>query len=126
MQEFVGILEEIPQLIALCAQSLGSKLGSDLYTGNRRVFRHIADLVYLDGGFSRERSLKLLRERSWLGIAGRKSAYKPGKLRLRQSRCKVDTGDAGSRQELRKTALCGGRAQWHSVQKDLSSGSTKQ
>jgi len=121
LQEFIGIFEKISQLVALRTQSLGGKLGRDLYSGNGRVFRHIANFVYLNGGFSGERAFELLRKRSRFGIAGRKGAYEPGKLRLGEIRSKMNTGDAGCRKQLGKAAFRGSRSERNTVQQDLRS-----
>jgi hypothetical protein len=42
------------------AKRLGSKLRGDLDSGHRRIFRDVANLVYLDAGFSGEGGFQLL------------------------------------------------------------------
>jgi hypothetical protein len=121
LQEFVGVLEEISQFVALRSQSFGGELRGDLNAGDGRVFGNISNLIHPDGSLSRQRCFELFRKRGRLGVAGGKCAYKSGKLRLRESPRKVNARNAGRRQKLSKTALRGGCAQRNTVQENLRS-----
>jgi hypothetical protein len=91
-----------------------------------RIFRHVANLVDLDAGFTGERGFQLFRERGRLCVAARKAANKSGKLWLRQIRREVNAGDAGACQQLRETFFTGGCAERDAVQQNLIPRGSKQ
>jgi hypothetical protein len=86
LQQLVGILKEIFEFVALRTQHFLRQLRRDLDARHGRIFRHVANLIHLDAGFSRQRGLQLFRQRRRLRISARERAYKPRKLRLRQCR----------------------------------------
>jgi hypothetical protein len=55
LQHFVGIFKEFAELIALCAQRLCGQLRRHLDSGDRGIFRHVADFIHFDTGVSAER-----------------------------------------------------------------------
>jgi hypothetical protein len=93
LQELVWILEEIPEFVALGAESLGSKLRGHLDSRHGGIFRNVANLVDLDTRFTGERGFQLFCERGGLCVSAGKSAHESRELGLRQSRGKVDAGN---------------------------------
>jgi hypothetical protein len=83
LQKFVGILEEILELVALRAQHLRRELRRHFYSSNRRILRNVADLVYFDAGFAAKSGLQLLRKRRGFRVSAGKSANELRQLRLR-------------------------------------------
>jgi hypothetical protein len=55
LQELVGVLKEILELVTLGAERFGSELCRHFDPGNGRIFRHVTNLVDLDAGFTGER-----------------------------------------------------------------------
>jgi hypothetical protein len=101
-------------------------LRGDFDSSDRGIFRYVTNLIDLDAGFTGERGLQLLCERSWLGIAAGKCANEAGELRLRQSRREMNAGNSRTGQQLREAFFAGGRAERHAVQQNLVAGSAKQ
>jgi hypothetical protein len=126
LQELVGVFEEILELIALRAQSLGRELRGHLDPGYRRIFGNIANLVDLNAGFTGERRFQLLSKRGRFCISAGKAPHEPGKLRLREVGREVDAGNSRARQQLRETFFAGRGAKRHTIQQDLVSRSSKQ
>jgi hypothetical protein len=62
LQELIGVFEEIPELVALRAQSFGGELCRNLNPRHGRVFRNITNLVDLDARFTGKRGFQLFRE----------------------------------------------------------------
>jgi hypothetical protein len=79
----------------------------NLNPGYRSILGDESDFVDLDAGFSGQRRLQLFRQRAWLRVSAGKGAYKPRKLPLLEIRRKVNAGNPGGRQQLRKTSLAG-------------------
>jgi hypothetical protein len=126
LQELVGVFEEILEFVALSTESLGGELRGHLDSRHGRIFRNIANLVDLDAGFTGERGFQLFRERGGFRVAAWKTAYEAGKLRLRQIWRKVNAGNTGACEQLRKTFFTGGRTERHAVQQDLVPRRAKQ
>lgn len=84
LEKFVGVFEEILELVALRTESLSGKLRGDFNSGDGRIFRNVSDFVDLDARFAGKRGFQLFRQRGWLGVAAGKCAHKSGELRLRQ------------------------------------------
>jgi len=59
LQHFVGVFEEIFELISGCAQYFLGELRRHFDARDRRVFRHVANLIHLDAGFAGERRFQL-------------------------------------------------------------------
>jgi hypothetical protein len=87
------------------AQRFRRELRGNLDSSHGGVFRDIANLVDLDAGFAGQRVLQLLSERRRLGVSAGECAHKTRQLRLRQGRCEMNAGDAGSNQQLREAAF---------------------
>lgn len=126
MEQLAGILKEISQFIALGSEHLARQLRRNLDARNRRILRHIANLVHLDIGVACQGRFQLFRQRGGLGVSAGKRADKAGELPLMQSRREVDAGDSGGSQQLCETAFAGGRSQRHAIEKNLSPGSAQQ
>jgi hypothetical protein len=84
LQQLVRIFEEILEFVAVRAQHFLRQLRRHLDSRHGRIFRHVANLIHLDAGFSRKRGLQLFRQRRRLRIPARKSAHKSRELRLCQ------------------------------------------
>jgi len=125
LQELIGVFEEIPELVALGAEGLRSKLRGHLNASHGRIFRDITNLVYLDARFTRQRGFQLLRERGGLCVTAWKRADESGELGLRQSRREVNAGNPRAHEHLRKTFFTGGCAERHAVQQYLVSRGPK-
>jgi hypothetical protein len=93
LQHLVGIFKKVAVLFALGAKHLGCQLRGNLDSGHGRIFRDVANLVYLDAGLPGESRFQLLREGGRLGISAGEGADKACQLRLRQRRSEVDAGD---------------------------------
>jgi hypothetical protein len=63
LQQLVRIFEEIFEFVAVRAQHFLRQLRRHLDSRHGRIFRHVADLIHLDAGFSRQRGLQLFGER---------------------------------------------------------------
>jgi len=126
LEELVRVFEEIPELVALGAEGLRSKLRGHLDPGHGRIFRDIANLVDLDTRFTGEGGFQLFCERGGLCIAAWKRADESCELGLRQSRSEVDAGNPRAHQHLRKTFFTGGCPERHAVQQDLIARGPKQ
>jgi hypothetical protein len=57
LQHLVGVFKQFPELIALRAQRLGGQLRRHLDASDRRILRHVADFIHLDGGVSAQGAL---------------------------------------------------------------------
>jgi hypothetical protein len=82
LQQTVGILEEILELVALRAESFSGELRRNLDARDGRIFRHIANFVDLDACLARERGFQLFRERGRLRVAAGKGAHEARELWL--------------------------------------------
>jgi hypothetical protein len=60
LQHLIGIFEEVAVLVSLRAKRFRGELRGHLDTSHGRIFRDVANLVYLDAGFAGERGLQLL------------------------------------------------------------------
>jgi hypothetical protein len=100
-------------------QDFGGELRSDFDAGNRRVFRYVADLIYLDAGLAAERRLQLFGKCGRLCVAAGKRAHKLRQLRLGQGWRKMNAGDAGGSEKLGEAFLARGRAQRNTVEQNL-------
>ena len=126
MQQFVGVFKNVPELVAGGAQNFGRQLRRNLDACNRSVFCDESNFIDLDGRFSGQRGLQLLRQRTGLGVSAGKCANKPGKLPLLETGREVNTGDPGGCQQLRKTAFARCGAKRYTVQQNLVAGSSQQ
>jgi hypothetical protein len=77
LQQLIGVFQKISELVSLSSHDFGRELRGDLYARDRRILGHVADLVHLDRGFSRECRLELFCQRGGLGIACGKGADEP-------------------------------------------------
>jgi hypothetical protein len=94
LQHLVGVFEEVSKFVARRAQYLLRKLRRNLDARHRRVFRNVADFIHLDAGISGQRGFQLFGKRRRLGVPAGKSAHKSRKLRLRESRGKMNARDS--------------------------------
>jgi hypothetical protein len=114
------------KLVAGGAENLGSEIRGSLDTSNGRILGDITDFIYLDAGFTGERAFELLGKRGGLGVSAGEGADEARKLRLGESRRKMDAGDTGRDQELRKTLFTGGGAKGHTIEENLIAGSSEE
>jgi hypothetical protein len=126
LQQFVGVFKNVPELVAGGAQNFGRQLRRNLDARNRSVFCDESNFIDLDGRFSGQRGLQLLRQRTRLGVSAGKRANEPGELSLLEIGREVNTGDPGGCQQLRKTAFARCGTQRHAVQQNLVAGSSQQ
>jgi hypothetical protein len=84
LQQLVRIFKEIFEFVAVRTQHFLRQLRRHLDSRHGRIFRHVANLIYLDAGFSRQRGLQLLGQRGRLRVPARERAHKSRELRLRQ------------------------------------------
>jgi hypothetical protein len=86
LQHLVGVVEEVSILVARCAKNFLRQLRRHLDPRHRRIFRHVADLIDLDAGLSRQRGFQLFGKRRRLCISAGESTHKSRELRLRKVR----------------------------------------
>jgi hypothetical protein len=126
LQQAAGIIEQILKFFAGGAQNFCSQVGGGFYSRDRGIFGDVTNLVHLDAGFSRKGGLQLIRKGSWFCIAAGKGADEAGELRLSQRGRKVNAGNTGSDQQLRKTFFAAGCSERHAIEQDLIAGSAEQ
>jgi hypothetical protein len=126
LQQFLRILKNIAQLVALRAQHLRSQLRRNLDPRDGSIFRHKSNLIDSYAWIARQRALQLLRKRTRLRVSAGKRAHKSRELRLRQIGCKVNACDSRGSQQYRETFFRRRCSQRHSVQQDLIAGSSQQ
>jgi hypothetical protein len=126
LQQFVGVFEEIFELVTLRTENFCGELRGHFHTSGGSIFRNVANFVDLDCCFPRERRFQLLRKRRWLRIASGKCADKSRELRLPKIRSEVDAGDTRCREQLREAAFCGGSAEWNTIKQNLLARSAEQ
>jgi hypothetical protein len=86
LQHLVGIFKKVAELVAVRAQCFRGELRGNLDSSDGRIFRDVANLVYLDAVFAGERGFQLLRQRSRFRVSAGESTHEARQLRLRQSR----------------------------------------
>jgi hypothetical protein len=59
LEQLVGILKKVPELVALRAERLSRELRGNLDSGHGRIFRHVANFVDLNARLACERGLQL-------------------------------------------------------------------
>jgi hypothetical protein len=82
LQQLVRVFKKISQLVALRSQRLRRQLRGNFNSRHRRIFRHVANFIYLDARLARQRGFQLFRERRRLGISARERAHESRELRL--------------------------------------------
>jgi len=126
LQHLVRIFEEVSEFVALRPEHLCRQLRGNLDACHGRIFRHVADLIDLDAGLSRQRGFQLFGERRSFRVSARERAHKSRELRLRECRSKVNAGDPRRSQKLREASFSRRRTQRHAIQQDLRSRSAQQ
>jgi hypothetical protein len=82
LEHLVGVFEEFLELVSLRAQRLSRQLRGNFDSRHRGIFRHVANLIHFDAGFSREGGFQLLRERRRLCVSAGEGAHESRELRL--------------------------------------------
>src|SRR2546426_200064 len=126
LQHLVWVFEEVSEFVALRPEHFCRQLCGNLDACHRRIFRHVADLIDLDAGLSRQRGFQLFGERRSFRVSARERAHKSRKLRLCECRSKVNAGDPRRSQKLREASFSRRRTQRHAIQQDLRSRSAQQ
>jgi hypothetical protein len=125
LEHFVGIFEEVLELVARSAQHFLCELRRYFNSRHRRIFRDVSNLIDFDRRVAGKCGLQLFGERGRLGVAAWEGAHKARKLRLGEWGSKVNAGNSGSGQQLRKAAFARSGAQRHTVQQNLRSGGSQ-
>jgi hypothetical protein len=126
LQQFIGVFKNVAKFVSSRAQRFRRQLRRHFNSRHGAVFRNKPYFVDLDAGVSGQRRLQLFSELVGLGVAARKRAHEPRKLRLCQIFREVNAGDSRRGQQLRETSFARRRSQRHSVQQDLVSRSSQQ
>jgi hypothetical protein len=121
LQHFVRVFKEVSEFVTRRAEYFLRKLRRHLDPCHRRIFRNIANFVYLDAGLPRQRGFQLLGKGRRLGVSTWEGAHKSRELRLCEIRRKMNAGNSRGDQHLRETSFARRRSQRHSIQQDLVS-----
>jgi hypothetical protein len=121
LEQSIGIIKKILELVAMRTECFRGELRGHFDSGHGRIFRDVADFIDLNARFPGERGFELFSKRRRFGVATGKSTDETRELRLSQIGRKVDAGDAGSDKKLRKAAFACGCTEGHAVEENLVS-----